>query len=83
MHPGFAAASDQRGNWRARHVNRSSADLPKMQVDDAAGARLREGNDPISGFRMREVLRGVDVGTGTPAERGRGGREGVRPGWFR
>jgi hypothetical protein len=43
MHPGFAAASDQRGNWRARHVNRSSADLPNVQVDDAAGPHLREG----------------------------------------
>jgi hypothetical protein len=53
-----------------------------MQIDDAAGARLREGNDALSGFRMHEVLRRVDVGTGAPAERGRGGREGVRPGWF-
>ena len=48
-----------------------------MQVDDAAGARLRAGKDPISGFRMLEVLCRVDVGTGAPAERGRGGREGV------
>jgi hypothetical protein len=47
-----------------------------MQVDDAAGARLRAGNDPISGFRMLEALCRVDVGTGAPAERGRGGREG-------
>jgi hypothetical protein len=47
-----------------------------MQVDDAAGARLRAGNDPISGFRMLEVLCRLDVGTGAPAERGRGGREG-------
>ena len=54
-----------------------------MQVDDAAGARLRAGNDPISGFRMLEVLCRVDVGTGAPAERGRGGREGGRPRWFR
>jgi hypothetical protein len=41
MPPGFAAASDQGGNWRARHVNRSSADLPNVQVGDAAGPHLR------------------------------------------
>jgi hypothetical protein len=51
MHPSFAAASDQGGNWRALHVNRSSADLPNVQVDDAAGPRLREGGRyPLSCF---------------------------------
>jgi hypothetical protein len=40
IHPGFTAASDQGGNLRARHVDRSSADLPDAQVVDAAGAAV-------------------------------------------
>jgi hypothetical protein len=61
---------------RGSHVSRSFADVPSMQLDDAAGARLRKGwNDPVSCFRMREVPHRGDVDAGGAAERGSGARE--------
>jgi hypothetical protein len=74
--PGFEAASDQGGNRRALHVSRSSADLPNMQMDDAAGTRQGRGSSaPSPGLRMREVPHFDDLAARGRSKPGSGARE--------
>jgi hypothetical protein len=57
--------------------NRASADLPNVQVDDAAGPHLCErashSDYPLSCFRVHEVPRRVDVDARLGSKLGRSG----------